>query len=62
MDKTSNLSIELEHYELTWGDLRAFVRMGEGIPDGAPVETAYDDIGEQVGFRITGATLPGEQP
>lgn len=46
---------ELDFYEMTWGDLRRFVEMGNHIDDSEQVDFATDPFhgnGEPAGLRV----------
>ena len=46
------LRLTLDFEGMTWGDLRAFVRMGDisGVPDQAPVEVDTSDNYDPIGL------------
>lgn len=43
LPQNSGISIRLGLHKTTWADLRQFVDFGNGLPDDAPVEIAYDE-------------------
>lgn len=48
------LYIEVDFYEMTWAELRAFVKAGKHMPDAEAVLFATDPHGEECGLRVLG--------
>jgi hypothetical protein len=48
------MNIEQPLGGMTWRELRAFVAMGEGMPDSAEVTYDYDDAADIRSMFITG--------
>lgn len=58
--RLTNLSVEVDFEDLTWGDLRAFVRLAADLPDGEPVALARDIACDVQGLRIGHLPAGGE--